>query len=99
MGIPLAGQLTNVCHKMFKLMRTDGAPPILVECPECQPHHLHVIRDVHLVGHHVAELWELYLPRSICIILTTQILVQLITAFSWSCCQTSNSSLRTRTRS
>ena len=66
-------------------MSTDGATPILVQCPECQPHHLLVIVLVHLVGHHVAELWELYLPRSICIILTTQILVQLITAFSWSC--------------
>ena len=57
---------------MLKLSGRNEATPILVECPECQPHHLHVIRDVHLVGHHVAELWKLYLPRSICIILTFQ---------------------------
>ena len=57
---------------MFKLIRRNGAAAILVKCPEGQPHHLHVVRDVHLVGHHVAELGELYLARSISIILTFQ---------------------------
>ena len=64
--------LTNVSHEMLELVGFNCSTTVFVQGPECQPHHLLIVCLAHLVGHHVAELWELYLPRSICIILTFQ---------------------------
>ena len=58
-----------MCHEMLELTGSDGPAPILVQSPEGHPNHLLVIRVAHLVGHHVAELRELNLSRSICVIL------------------------------
>ena len=58
-----------MCHEMLELTGCNGSTAILVQRPECQPHHLLVIIVIHLVRHHVTELRKFYLPRPICVIL------------------------------
>ena len=64
--------LTNVGHEMFELTGFNCSTTIFVQRPEGEPHHLLVVRLAHLVGHHVAELGELYLARTVSIILTVE---------------------------
>ena len=52
-------------HEVFESSRLDGPTAILVEDPEGHPDHVLVIDRPHLGGHHVAELRELNLARTV----------------------------------
>ena len=57
---------------MLEVFRADGAGAVLVKDPEGHPDHVLVVDGVHLVRHHVAELWKLNLARTVSVVLKTE---------------------------
>ena len=54
---------------MLEVFRADGAGAVLVKDPEGHPDHVLVVDGVHLVRHHVAELWKLDHARAVSVVL------------------------------
>ena len=63
---------TYVGHQVLKCFWANGATAVLVKDSEGHPDHVLVVRAVHLVCHHVAELGELNLAGTVRVVLKSE---------------------------